>query len=329
MPRQRRTQTQTHTRHSVGLAPVFICPVDSCPGKTRILTGKRAWTRHRRTYHPTVDLSQYENVTRSTRSPSLTSSELPSSTFSRMEDDLPISYYTEITNQSETDSNSHTDGTSSQAPGSFKREYHPILDGMYSLSIYSHTNTIETGKPCNDPTSLPPPTMDASDSNKWSPFRDEIAFRTAEYFFQDDQTSAGKIDRLLELWAATLAQHGDTPPFSDHRDLYNVIDSISVGGIPWKSHIFTYEGERPEQDPPKWMTTEYTIWYRDPRRLFRIMLGNPEFAGRIDYAPLRQFSLSEDGDELVREYENFMSGDWVWKQAVRPCNIILLISLIC
>ena len=77
------------------------------------------------------------------------------------------------------------------------------------------------------------------------------------------------------------------------------------------------------------MTTEYTIWYRNPQRLFHNMLGNPEFAGHIDYAPLRQFSPSEDGDELVREYENFMSGDWVWKQAVRPCNIILLISLIC
>jgi Plavaka transposase len=192
-----------------------------------------------------------------------------------------------------------------------------------------------SGKPCNkagdfllDPRSLPPPTINTFDSNDWTPFRDEIAFRTAEYFFKEDQTSAGKIDHLLELWAATLAQHGDTPPFSDHQDLYNVIDSISVGGVPWESHIFTYEGECPEQDPPKWMTTEYTIWYRDPRQLFHNMIGNPEFTGHIDYAPLRQFGPSEDEDELVREYENFMSGDWAWKQAVCPCNIILWISLI-
>lgn len=181
-----------------------------------------------------------------------------------------------------------------------------------------------------DPRSLPPPIINTFDSNDWAPFRDEIAFRTAEYFFKEDQTSAGKIDHLLELWAATLVQHGDTPPFSDHQDLYNVIDSISIGSIPWESHIFTYEGECPEQDPLKWMTTEYTIWYRDPRQLFHNMIGNREFAGHIDYAPLRQFGPSEDddSDELVREYKNFMSGDWAWKQAVCPCIIILWISLI-
>ena len=203
---------------------------------------------------------------------------------------------------------------------------------------------LTSGKPCNeagdfiDPTSPPPPTIDTCCPNDWAPFRDEIAFRTAEYFFKEDQTSTGKIDSLLELWAATLAQHGDTPPFSDHQGLYDVIDSISIGGVPWESHIFTYEGERPEQDPPKWMTTEYTIWYRDPQQLFHTMIGNPEFTGHIDYAPLRQFNLSlanedededEDEDELVREYENFMSGDWAWKQAVRLCNIIIWISLIC
>ena len=181
----------------------------------------------------------------------------------------------------------------------------------------------------DDLTSLPPPTIDACDSNDWAPFRDEIAFRTAEYFFKEDQTSAGKIDELLKLWAASLARHGDTPPFSDHQDLYDVIDSISVGGVPWKSHNFTYEGVRPEQDPPQWMTAEYTIWYRDPRQLFRIMIGNPEFNGHIDYAPLRQFALSENEEELIREYENFMSRDWAWKQAVCQCNIILWISLTC
>ena len=77
------------------------------------------------------------------------------------------------------------------------------------------------------------------------------------------------------------------------------------------------------------MTAEYTIWYRDPRQLFRIMIGNPEFNGHIDYAPLRQFALSENEEELIREYENFMSGDWAWKQAVCQCNIILWISLTC
>ena len=149
MPRpQRQTQTQTH-EHSA--APIFVCPVDSCPGKTRYLTGIRAWTRHRRAYHPNVDFSQYENVTR-THSPASDASDAPSpSIFSSpssplasileddpftMEDytvgglppddllsDPPI-YHTE---QSQSDLD--TDGNS-QSDGSFKIYYHPVLNGI-------------------------------------------------------------------------------------------------------------------------------------------------------------------------------------------------------
>jgi hypothetical protein len=41
------------------------------------------------------------------------------------------------------------------------------------------------------------------------------------------------------------------------------------------------------------------------------MLDNPDFAEHIDYAPHRHYNA--DG---VRCYENFMSGDWAWGQAV-------------
>ena len=42
------------------------------------------------------------------------------------------------------------------------------------------------------------------------------------------------------------------------------------------------------------------------------MLKNPDFAKSFDAAPLWQYN--ENGD---RQYENFMSGDWAWKRAVR------------
>lgn len=67
------------------------------------------------------------------------------------------------------------------------------------------------------------------------------------------------------------------------------------------------------------MTGEYTIFYRDPRKLFVNMLENPEFVDNIDYAPLRQYNKKG-----IREYENFMSGDWAWKQAVRRPSSLLL-----
>ena len=131
-----------------------------------------------------------------------------------------------------------------------------------------------------------PPVQDIRDPDDWTPFRDDIAFRAAEFFFRDDQTSAAKIDQFLDLWADSLAMHGDEPPFSDHKDLYDTIDAIPIGGVPWQSFVFNYNGPQPEQDAPKWMSTDYTIWYRDPHRLFLHMLENPDFANHFDYAPL-------------------------------------------
>jgi hypothetical protein len=60
------------------------------------------------------------------------------------------------------------------------------------------------------------------------------------------------------------------------------------------------------------MDAEYTVWYRDPHKLFLNMLKNPDFEKAFDYAPYRQYD--EKGN---RVYEHFMSGDWAWQQAVR------------
>jgi hypothetical protein len=116
--------------------------------------------------------------------------------------------------------------------------------------------------------------------------------------------------------ATSLAPHGDSPPFLNHNDLYETIDAIPVGGVPWQSFTFTYEGPKPD-NPPKWMDAEYVVWYRDPHQLFLNMLKNRDFAESFDYAPFRQYDKNGD-----RRYQNFMSGDWAWKQAVR--NFLLL-----
>jgi len=122
--------------------------------------------------------------------------------------------------------------------------------------------------------------------------------------------SAADIDFLSQLWAATLAEHDDSPPYANHKDLYETIDATPIGGIPWQSVTFQYDGPRPD-DTPTWMESEYTIWFRDPRLLFKNMLENPEFAEHFDYAPHRQYDPKGSCC-----YENFMSGDWAWKQAV-------------
>jgi hypothetical protein len=52
-------------------------------------------------------------------------------------------------------------------------------------------------------------------------------------------------------------------PFLTTRS-YKMIDAIPIGGVPWQSSTFTYEGPKRSVDVPKWMEAEYTIWFRDP-----------------------------------------------------------------
>ena len=106
------------------------------------------------------------------------------------------------------------------------------------------------------------------------------------FFFQCEQMSVGNIDILLHLWAASLAQHDDSPPFLNHQDLYDMIDATLIGGVSWQSATLSYDGPLPVQIPPSlWMQSEYTIWFRDPWLLSKNMLGNPDFAKSFDYHP--------------------------------------------
>ena len=198
-------------------------------------------------------------------------------------------------------------------------EYHPLINGESIKLHHIHFLTYQqyVGAPCNedgspllDPES-PPPAIKPRESNDWTPYKDRIAFEAAEFLFKRRKMSQANIDFLCQLWAASLAPHHDVPPFSNHQELHRTIDSTPIGGVPWQSVSFSYDtdGLQPE-NAPTWMTDEYTIWFRDPRLLFKNMLENPSFADFFDYASHRQFANG------TRRYENFMSGDWSWKQAV-------------
>jgi hypothetical protein len=123
--------------------------------------------------------------------------------------------------------------------------------------------------------------------------------------------SATDIDFILNLWAASLAAHGDTPPFANHDDMYDTIDSTPLGDIPWETFTSQYNGARPEGNVPSWMTMEYDVWFRDARQLVQNILANPDFKDEFDIAPLQEYST--DG---AHRFRNFMSGNWSWKQAV-------------
>jgi hypothetical protein len=151
-----------------------------------------------------------------------------------------------------------------------------------------------------------------ADPNDWTPYRDRIEFETAQFLYCKEQMSAGNINTLLDLWAATLLKHDESPPFANAADMYETIDSTPLGDVPWQSFSVTYNGDAPGSSPPQWMYTEYEVWFRDPRFVVRNMVDNPDYKDGFDMTPIRLFDIKDH-----RQYENFMSGDWAWDEAVR------------
>ena len=86
-----------------------------------------------------------------------------------------------------------------------------------------------------------------------------------------------------------------------------------MGDVPWEVFTVQYDGEKPRDNIPSWMTAEFNVWYRDPRLVVKNLLSNADFRDGIDYAPFKESDASEQ-----RVYGDFMSGDWVWEKAVCP-----------
>ncbi|KAG2127265.1 uncharacterized protein EDB93DRAFT_1257087 [Suillus bovinus] len=155
----------------------------------------------------------------------------------------------------------------------------------------------------------PPPHTDALPTD-WMPYDNCAEFETAEFLFTCNQMSAKQIDTLLDLWATTLIKHNDAPPFANHRNMYTTIDATPLGDTPWKSFMLCYNRAKPEQDIPPWMDGQYDVWYRDPLQMMHSILAKCAFDGGIEYSPYHDYTTEDK-----QYFKNFMSGDWVWKQA--------------
>ena len=179
----------------------------------------------------------------------------------------------------------------------------------------------DPAKPCDERGEFlatgTPPTPVGTDPNNWAPFDNCTQFETADLLYTRIQMSAPQINALMDLWAATLLEHGARSPFDSCHSLYNTIDSIPLGDVKWQRFKVQYTGEIPTLNPPSWMQQSYEVWYRDVQEVVHRILGNPSYADDLDLRPFREFS--SEGDQ--RQYCDFMSGDWAWDQAV---SVLLL-----
>nr|VWP00509.1 Transcriptional repressor TUP1 [Ganoderma boninense] len=186
---------------------------------------------------------------------------------------------------------------STSRPATTQREYHDRISGR---PCDAQGNILEAGTA---------PTISTPSSDDWAPYKDRLQFEVADLLYTDEQMSGGNIDKLLELWAASLLPHD--PPFRNHSDMYQTIDSTPVGEVRWRRFEITHDGaESCPPDAPTWMKQSYEIWYRDVSDVVKSILGNPDFKDHIDYAPFRESDING-----VRQLRDFMSGDWAWRQA--------------
>jgi hypothetical protein len=146
-----------------------------------------------------------------------------------------------------------------------------------------------------------------------------VEFDFSYYHFVEAQTSASGIDKVLDIWAATMLEFGGDAPWRNAKNLYETIDSIQHGDSPWKSYSIQYEGPRPPGTPPKWMTETYSLCTRDARQVLGHQLATTQFKDQFNLAPYRQFD-----NKGQRVWSNLMSADWAWSQAVRTVFYFML-----
>jgi hypothetical protein len=121
----------------------------------------------------------------------------------------------------------------------------------------------------------------------------------------------GQVNFLMRLWEQSLEKHNDTGPFESNEHMHAVIDGIKHGDAPWRRFVTSYNGEK-GPGCSSWKRAEYEVVYRDPDVVIRNLLANPDFDGHFDYAPYVQ--LDSNGN---RKWDNYMSGNFAWRHAVR------------
>jgi len=182
---------------------------------------------------------------------------------------------------------------------------------LYTFNQIAFSGQILCDKSGNDiPLNTPPlPWETDKGPDDWTPYSSRLEFETAEFLYHRNQMSSTDINLLFNLWSASLTPHNDAPPFINYNTMYETIDCTPLGDVPWESFSLKYNAEG--EALLEWMTTDHEVWFRDPQELVANLVSNRDFANEFDYSPLREYDA--DGNH---RFQDFMSGDWAWQQAV-------------
>ncbi len=203
-------------------------------------------------------------------------------------------------------------------------EYHPAVNGMWNILALCFDLMWSSGKPCDSEGNIlqdgtPPLPFIYRPPDDFTPFEDRASFELADLLYRRNQMPASQINDLLQIWSAKMNDQ-DSSPFVNSNDLYSSIDATTIGSVPWQSFSVSYQGEIETESPPSWKTTEYEVFFRDPCEVLKTQLANPDFANEMDFSPKRVTDR-----QGKHRYQDFMSGNWAWQQAVRAYFIPIIL----
>ncbi|KAN0125682.1 hypothetical protein V8E52_000889 [Russula decolorans] len=184
-----------------------------------------------------------------------------------------------------------------------RKIYHPFLNG---LPCDANGNLLPPGTPPPPPQPLP--------ETPWEPYANSVQFKTADFLYRRAEMSGGNIDELLDIWAESMMESGEDPPFKSHEHMYETIDATRHGDAPWNCLVVSYNGKASDACP-SWQMDEWEVFYRNPDVVLRQMLENPDFKGQIDYAVY--VGLDKTGK---RYWSDFMLGNYAYQQSTQIYN---------
>jgi hypothetical protein len=165
----------------------------------------------------------------------------------------------------------------------------------------------------NDGT-LPSPPSEQPGPNPFWPFNNRHDFDWVIHYVKDLAASKHQINQGLDLWLSSTLHPdyaGPPVPWRNTKKMYQTVDAIQQGTVPWKTYEIKYNGPV-DVNSPKWKLETYTLCYRDVVLLMEEQLANPAFKNDCNYAPFME--LDEMGKPI---YSEFFSGEWSWTQCVR------------
>ncbi|KAL4071622.1 hypothetical protein V8B97DRAFT_2023768 [Scleroderma yunnanense] len=121
----------------------------------------------------------------------------------------------------------------------------------------------------------------------WSPYHNWMEFELANFLFTHAE---------MPIWAMLMLELGGKLLFTNHTDLYHIIDSTCIDDVQWENFTMHYSGDQ-DNDVAPWMSDMYDVC--------------PEFMDQIDYIPYWEYNTTND----QRHWQDFMSGDWAWEEA--------------